>query len=430
MATYSDLEKPVSAEQPCGPDPDLNPEIQNFLAVAEGQLPASYRDFNKKAFDAKASLKALQTYLAQSRDLRFLVMAAKYHILADELTGYADAIAGLVTLVTHQWESCHPTEAAGGADLRQAYLKSLDDMPTSVLPLQNLTLLTDKRVGVITVRAMLIAAKQLTARAGETALTQSDVTDALMRFEPLDELVRIQANVASIITSLSSLRQIFVDKVGYDRAPQFKELPDIAHSIQSHLAVVLKQRVPNETESVAPDGTTAEQLPGEVAPTSEVTAPSGSAAEIASVKEASNALQAILDYYAAYEPSSPARLLLKQAHQLVGKSFVEAMKILAPALVEKAKIQIGGDSPFSLSFAQLTALAGEDAKAAASEGDARSYTAATRAEASQLMRKVEQFYRQTEPSSPIPLLIERARYFVAKDFAELLKEMAQKNDKP
>ena len=59
MVNYADIDQPVTAEQPCGPDPDLDREIQNFLPVAEGQLPASYRDFNRKAFEAAPTLQAL-----------------------------------------------------------------------------------------------------------------------------------------------------------------------------------------------------------------------------------------------------------------------------------------------------------------------------------------------------------------------------------
>ncbi len=147
-----------------------------------------------------------------------------------------------------------------------------------------------------------------------------------------------------------------------------------------------------------------------------------------SVTEASNALESVLAYYSVSEPSSPARLLIKQAHQLVGKSFVEAMRVLAPGLTESTNIKIGGDALFTLDFSQLSSLAEDGGDASNNEGDARSFSAVTRAEASQLMRSVEQFYRRTEPSSPIPLLVEKARTFAAKDFTSLLKEMVKRDD--
>src|SRR5580704_3862228 len=136
MAVYAGVEDQITAEFPCGPNPDADPEVQNFLSVAEGQLPASYRSFNKKSFEAKQTLATLRDYLQKSRDLRFLVLAAKYHILSDDLPSFVDAITAISTLLSAQWDYCHPTETAGGAELRSAFLKSLDDLPTVVLPLQ------------------------------------------------------------------------------------------------------------------------------------------------------------------------------------------------------------------------------------------------------------------------------------------------------
>ena len=427
MGDYTDLEKPVSAEQPCGPDPDGNPEIQNFLSVAEGQLPATYREFNRKAFDAKPALQGLQGFLRSTRDIRFLILAAKYHILADDLSGFSDAIAALLPLLSQQWEHCHPAVAAGGNELRAAYLKSLDDLPTSVFPLQNATLINDKRLGAISMRSIMVAAKQLPVRAGDPALDQTAIRDAFMRLEPIAQLVGLHKRVRSIPANLAALRQLFIDKAGYETAPQFDQLPELAGLIAVYVEAVLRDRAPAAPATPdAPDGdaTSATQANGAAA---EAQHPQ----DIATFKEASSALEAILAYYAANEPSSPSRLLLKQAHQLVGKSFVEAMKILAPGMVDKAKIPIGGEVPFALTFAQLAALPADDAKLREAKPDAetRTYVAATRSESSALMAQVERFYRQTEPSSPIPLLVERARNYVAKGFAELLKEMAKKDDK-
>ncbi len=420
-----DIEKPISAEAPCGPDPELDPEIQNFLAVAEGLLPMSYRDFNRKSFDAKPTLARLEELIAGSRDIRFLVLMAKFHILSDNLAGFAGSIGAMEVLSAAQWDYFHPGEAAGGNPLRSAYLKSLDDLPTSVLPLQNATLINDKRLGALSLRNIMVADGKLPPRAEETAHDSGTIRDAFMRFEPIENLTHLRAMVEGIGSSLDALRTQFVAKAGYDAAPQFDALPESAKTISSYLTEVLNHRMPPEggtTDSLG-DGTDNES--GEFAGSK-----SQAAADIRSFKEASNALEAILGYYASREPSSPARLLVKQAHQLVGKSFVEAMRVLAPQAAESTSVRMGGESPFLLDFGQLSALADDgDQSSGDMEGEeARSYAAATRGDATVLMRKVEQFYKIAEPSSPIPVLVERARNFVAKDFTSLLKEMARKDD--
>ncbi|MGJ4860001.1 ImpA family type VI secretion system protein [Labrys sp. KB_33_2] len=425
MAVYAGIENEISADTPCGPDPDADADAQNFLSVAEGQLPASYRSFNRKSFESKQTLADLRTHLEKSRDLRYLILAAKYHILSDDLSGFVDAIAASNALLVAQWDHCHPTQAAGGAELRSAFLKSLDDLPTVVLPLQSATLINDKRLGAVSIRSVLVGEGKLPAREGETVIESSSIKDAFLRFEPLQQLVDLSASLETVLASLESLRQLFIDKAGHEAAPQFEQLPDLVRAIRAYVDGIVTTRepglapaAPTETESRPESADAAAPPPAPFAPSN-----------VASVKEASNALAAILTYYAGKEPSSPARLLLKQAHQLVGKSFVEVMKILAPGLVEKAKIQIGGTMPFALSFAQLSALAVEDGKPDETEAEARIYTVATRGEATALMRQIEIFYNNIEPSSPIPMLIEKARTLVAKDFNALLMEISRKDEK-
>jgi type VI secretion system protein ImpA len=427
MAIFGDVETPISADAPCGPDPELNPNVQNFLAVAEGQLPATYREFDKKSFEAVGTLEKIAEHFAVSRDIRMPILAAKYQILSDDIAAFVSSIITARSLLTSQWEHCHPTEEAGGAALRAAYLQSLDDMPTSVLPLQNATLIADRRLGQITMRSILVADKKLPARTEEQALDADLIRDAFRRVEPVDRLLAIRDQLSKIPQELDAIRTLFVDKVGYDIAPQFTQLPDLARSITAYLGDIIKEMNP-----VAADATAEAETDG-TADLTETSAPraDGAAvqtADIASFRQATKALEAVLGYYAAFEPSSPARLLVKQGHQLIGKSFVEAMRILAPGMVDETRIKMGGDAPFTLDFNQLSALVEDESASDHSEGDDIDFSAASRAEATALMRKVEQFYKVKEPSSPIPLLLERARNFVAKDFTSLLKDMVRKDE--
>ena len=422
MSIYATISQPITADLPCGPDPELDPEIQNFLAVAEGQLPASYREFNRKTFDAKPALEKLQALLAKSRDLRFLILSAKFSILSDNLTGFVDAIAASNELLHGQWGACHPNEQAGGSALRAAYLKTLDDLPTVVLPLQNATLISDKRLGQLTWRSVLLATKKLAPREGENVPDMDTIKDALMRYEPAELLGKLRVQLEKISASLQKIRDLFVEKAGFEVAPHFDQLPELAQGMGAFLNEIITARNPGESHV-----SEISEVSADAAPSDDIKAAAGMDS-IASVKEASNALEGILAYYSASEPSSPARLLVKQARQLVGKSFVEAMRVLAPGLTEASNIKIGGEAPFTLDFAQLSALVGDDTSASEGETEARQFTAKTRGEATALMRRVEQFYKITEPSSPIPLLVEKARNFVAKDFTALLKEMVKRDE--
>jgi type VI secretion system protein ImpA len=232
----------------------------------------------------------------------------------------------------------------------------------------------------------------------------------------------------SSLIDLQKIRDLFVAKVSYEASPQFDQLPAFLTGTKELLDSIITQRVPPDiSESTSEARGTEENSEDAAAPDR---SQDGAAlhGEVQTIREASSALHAIVNYYSLAEPSSPARLLVRQAHQLVGKSFVEAMQILAPELVEETRIDITGSLPFSLNFAQLQALAIEDQAAPDEQEEVRSFTVASRQEASELMKAIERCYRKLEPSSPIPLLLERARKFVAKDFATLLREVAKRDD--
>src|SRR5262249_6220073 len=86
-----------------------------------------------------------------------------------------------------------------------------------------------------------------------------------------------------------------------------------------------------------------------------------------SMPEAAAALAAVADYFSRSEASSPALLLVRQARQLVGKSFLEVMRVLVPNEVDRAMINIGSDQFFDLPVERLSPFS-PDANVSASTG--------------------------------------------------------------
>jgi type VI secretion system protein ImpA len=62
--------------------------------------------------------------------------------------------------------------------------------------------------------------------------------------------------------------------------------------------------------------------------------------------------------------------------------------------------------------------------AAAAPGSASLGVIRTRQDAIRALDAVAAFFKQTEPSSPIPLFLERAKRLVSKDFLEVLADIA------
>jgi type VI secretion system protein ImpA len=128
---------------------------------------------------------------------------------------------------------------------------------------------------------------------------------------------------------------------------------------------------------------------------------------------------------------------VRQAHDLIGKSFFEVMNILIPAHVDRAAFQIGADQFFDLplerlsNFAEVPSLPenGGDSSAedSAPAEPAPQYTVASRAQAITLLDQVHQYFRRFEPSSPVPMLCERARALAEHNFMDVLRNVLPKD---
>jgi type VI secretion system protein ImpA len=425
MSRFAAIAAPVSDGLPCGPNPDGNLEFENFIASAEGQLPSSYFSFSKANFDIAGPVKQISALLEKSRDIRLIVLAGKLFILSGNIEEFSDAISAISALLQERWEEVHPQGSDGDFSFRGAYLSSLDDMPTVVLPLQYAPLVNDRRAGAVTYRSYLAATGAVQRRTDEAVLDRTAIHDALARSD-IEALKGTCNALNRLDAALQQIRARFTEQAGFEQAPAFDKLGPLVSDIATLLRNALTERDP----SLALATTKAEAAPS-AETADEISSAPASLPIPRSMPDAGEALKAIEKYYAVYEPSSPAVLLVRQAQQLIGKSFVEAMQFLAPTLMDKAAIRIGGDAPFALSMAQLKTLTGQSAASAqpnAGNGEAKpqDFIVATRADAAALMEIVEKYYRKQEPSSPIPLLLERARLFVDRDFSTLLKDILAK----
>ena len=422
MSFFAFVTAPVSEAEPCGPDLDGDADFENYVTSAEGRLPASYFAFSKTDLDLANELKNITALLKRSRDVRLLVLAAKFSILAGDIAGFAGALAALSALFAEQWDNVHPAAVDGSHRLREAHLSTLNDLPTVMLPLQYAALVNTKQYGAVSYRSQLIAAKAVPKREGETELNVDAVREALLKAEDFGALKASFEALHSAAAALGTIRAQFVDRAGPDSVPDFDKLAGLLSAMTGFLTPVLQERDPSIAPAMPADGHSG-QPSTDGAP--DAPAVSGPAMAIASSGDAAAALAAVEQYFRRNEPSSPATLLVRQAQLLIGKSFIEAMVILSPALAEKAAIKFGGETPLTLSSALLKTLAAQKPEPSGIEAPASALVtiAATRAEALACMEAVERFFQRTEPSSPVPLLLGRARSYSGKDFAALMKDV-------
>jgi type VI secretion system protein ImpA len=436
------LTGPVSAEAPCGPDLELegNAEYMNFLARAESVLPASFfsgrdesgntgRPFDRSSIDFDGQFEAAKPLLAKTRDLRLLTLLARFCALNRDLESFEVILRAIAVLLKERWHDVHPRGEDGDFALRMVALESLDDSPTVIMPLQFAPLIESRRVGPISLRSYLITKGEVKPRDDEAAIDLASLEQALAETE-LSALVEKRRLFESIETALGTIVRASIEHGGPGSAVNLEKLSSSASRIFSWFNDVVAKRDPKAAATPLPAGDE-----GALAPT-----PSSIAAEgMGSAAEAVAALAAVADYFSRFEPSNPALLLVRQAAELPGKSFLEVMRILIPGHVEQASVGIGKEHFFELPVERLSKFAdGNSAGEASNSGEvscagneagsfANAFPVKSRADALALLERVGAYFRSAEPSSPIPFLIERARDLAQRDFLSVLKALLPEN---
>ena len=122
-----------------------------------------------------------------------------------------------------------------------------------------------------------------------------------------------------------------------------------------------------------------------------------------------------------------------QARELVGKSLVEALEMLMPEGAAKAVIAFSGGPPFQLDMGKMKAITKTATEGVQGDGAGQAapeFHAETRQEAEALISSVDAFFRTHEPSSPIPMLISKARAFMSRDFSAILADLIKSGTPP
>jgi type VI secretion system protein ImpA len=438
-AEIAALGAPVTEEEPCGPDLETlgDSDYMRFTARIDGVLPKTFASFDRGSIDFPAEFATLKSLLAKSRDLRLLAPLAKLHILNRDLAAYTAVFKVVEALIDGQWPAVVPGLLDGDAVLRIVTLQTMDDMADSVMPLQAAPLFETRRFGKVSFRSHLLANGLVQAReaqnggeTGEEVPSTSALNAALAEID-LTTLVAVRTLVLDLQQSLGRIESLVGERSEQPGALRFDRLGPLVSDIAGFLDRAVAQRDPSlGLAAGTPGEANTDQIEDAASD-----APVGNTPAIQSTAQAQAALAAAAAYFAQSEPSSPVLLLIGQAQALVGRSFYEAMQVLLPEESSRARLRIGQEPAFMLLLERLAALpvatadqsgdktvTGSGHADEAPADDAPAFQATDRRTAMLLLQQVAAHFRRAEPSSPIPLLLDRAEGIAGKDFFGLLRE--------
>ena len=432
------LRAPLSEDAPCGPDLDQEGDTDylNLMAEIEGVLPASYYSFNRGVAELDTAVGDLSRLLERSRDLRVMTVLAKLLLFQKNLAGFSSCLAAMAGLLENFWDAVNP----GGDDigLRSAALQTLDDIPHVIFPLQYLPLVESRRPGGISFRSYLIAIGEVKPRvppdnekprAEETSWDLSTLDQAISDCN-LTVLIATRDELARLKTSIATICSVWIANAGFDDVPTVDKLSTLVDRMLLFVDGNVGKRDPAAALNAPTDTASAETD----------AAPAGASAilgtRVNSKRDVAVSLTEVIGYFNRREPSNPALLLIRQARDLVGKNFIDVLRVLIPDSFEESRITVGSEQRVFFPMGRLSELMSRADDEGTSDATDTSETEPTapigpfqsRPEAIAALEQVSAFYRTTEPSSPIPLLIDRARGLVSLDFMTLLKEITPKKD--
>ncbi len=416
---------PVSPDNPCGPDLDLegDAEFLNFFAATEGLLPASFYDFQRESIDFPAAVKTAEKLLTRTLDVRLLALTAKLSILNRDVFGFARWIGGMAWLIREHWEGAHPRAEEGDYSTRLGQLMALEDNAVVLLPLQYARLLELPREGSFSYRDQLVAtgaAKprsvmryNITTGARETSADEKFMPqksiEKILRDVEIEKLAALADTLRGLAASLQSIRATTTEHVGFEQAIEFPKLDKLVGEMAEFARGALVTRDP--TRGAAPEPAAGGEGEGEAAPSA--AAPSS----FATRTDVDAALGSALGYFMASEPTSPALLLIRQARVMLGKNLYQVMQLLAPPHADNARVSVGPDGAFTVPVKILADAPSVEVTSA------ESAPASSRAAALALIDAVSLHMQRAEPSSPVPYLLERAKNLASRDFVSLLHDV-------
>lgn len=426
--------------------------------------------FDPKSVSLDSELTQIDALLQRSRDLRLLTLRSQWCMLAGEIDAAATSLIAMADLLEEMPDAAHPIIDGSPRDRLEA-INDLTAMGAMILPLRYL----DIGGSGASRRRMMVAHGDVTPHDGEEDINIDEMVSSLVNARE-----KVAKDHEALVALRSAIARIENACLAND-TPHTPQLNSLSNEIEAVLSVIALAD-PSLSESASDDET--DTAPATSPPQGEVVISQRISTEVKDHDEARSRLTAVETYFGKFEPSSAAVLLVTQSRLLIGKSLVDAIDILMPETAPRAKVDFIADSGFQLAHGQLRALAddvliddtnvppsdtspspeptpmpqafedGEESdteEAETSAGDdpvteqvnpepprpeppvapaleTQSFHVADAAQATAQIQAVETYFRTVEKSSPIPMLLARARSYVGKDFEALLKELVPKLD--
>lgn len=336
---------PIDDAAPTGPDLEYDAD---FLALEREAAPKAERVMGDEVKAAEEPnwgdvAERSQALLQRSKDLRVAVHLATAWMRISGLPGWAAGMQLVRGLLESYWDGVYPQLDADDDNDPTARVNAVAPIASfngALGYFEATAFVQSPRLGRYSLHDLRVATGD-SKPSGADGSTAGDATASasLTEIEACcmdcddDELTAVGEALAQTLEHVQAIDGIFNDNVG-TAGPDLKPLLSAAKELKKFVDAQRARRHPDEagaTDGDAGDATGEDGVVQSAAANSRINGP----------QDVVRRIDEICDYYARAEPSSPVPLLLRRAQRLVGLSFADLMKDLAPSGVSELQMISG-----------------------------------------------------------------------------------------
>lgn len=305
-----------------------------FAALLLAVQPGEERQVGDQIIEAEAPkdteiIENAMAVLERSHDLRAAVYLAAAEVRTNGYEGLAKVTTYIRGCLEQYWDTCHPQldeEDDDDPTLRVNTVLGLADSDMMLKWIRLAPLTLSQSFGRISLRDIAVSEGEASASADDERTLDAAGISAAFQDTDDEKLKLIYDSAATVLAEVRAIDGIFDEKI-----------PGLGPDM-SALVKLVNRAVVRLGSEVGADVEEAEEDVEEGGVTTTSSAPSGS---ITTRRDVEGAIDRILAYYSAYEPSSPVPVMLLRARRLIGADFMTIMKDMAPSGVDNVML-VGG----------------------------------------------------------------------------------------
>jgi len=326
-----DLLASLGDEAPCGADLSYDPAFVALEEAARGKAEQQFGDtvIPAQEPDWRAVNDQALELGRRTRDLRVAVLLARSGARLHGAAAFAHGLSLTAGLLERHWDRLHPALDAEDHNDPTMRLNALDPLAAADGGLADLraAAIGSARPG-LTVRLIELAAGKAEPLPGENAPSPEGVQQALQAAEAASP--GLLATLRQAHADAKRIEAVLSDKTP-GRGPELRPLLTLTHALASAASVAagsVAMADAGESAGSSPPGVAVRAAPG----------------SLQSREDVIRLLDRACEWLESNEPTNPAPLLIRRAQRLMGKSFLEIIRDLAPAGIDQIENIAGSNN--------------------------------------------------------------------------------------